>query len=307
MRHKGLKIYRKDNLNSDTKREIAELNQQLYQVIYVTKDYDTMIAILEEKAKEFTEKGIYTDIYYKIYNLKNRASDQNISVDILQKIRNIYDVYSECINQKDYRNAARMLHYYQQYTFDEYGTIDLQRAKLYTKLSDFEKAEKYLEQCRKTQEKNPNFVLIQIELFFKKKQYRKVISLLPKLDCYDGRNNYQAYVTVVKACLLEKKYEQAEEVFTIIQGIIEDHEFAIRLISKIKQDVKKEYCRRFPTQRNIAASFDIACDEGNLEEAEKYLAKLLTGEQKEEFLESDQDKVKKLGELKTRIEMENRS
>ncbi len=305
MRHKGLKIYKKEELEEDTKREISKLNKLIDHVIYETKDYASMIAILEEKAKEFDERGIYTDIYYKIYNLKNRESDQNMPTSILKMIRNIYDVYSECINQKDYRNAAKMLRYYQQYSLNNHDRIDLQRAKLYTKLSDFENAEKYLEQCRETQEQNPNYVLVQIELFFKKRQYRKVISMLPKLDRYDGRNTYQAYITIAKACLLEKRDEQAEQVFSIIQGIIEDPEFCNRLISKIKQNINQEYSKVFPTQRNIAASFYIAYDENNLEQAEKHLNKLLAKEAKDEYLDSDQDKIKKLGELRTRIEKRN--
>ena len=298
MKIQRLKVYQKDALDKDTIEEIKDLDKYLCQTIYETGDYDVAIHFLEEKAKSFINRGVYTDIYYKIFNLKNRALDFGLNPITLQKIRNIYDVYSECIYQKDYRNAVRMLRFYQSYCPNHQDLINLQWANLYTRLSDFEKAEEYLDRCKESQEENPNYILTVINLLFKKKEYQEVIAMVPLLDRYDGRTNYKPYMSVAKAYLLLDKNDQAEVIFSIVMEMILRPEFSNQIIERAYQGLRSDYNRIFPTKSNLSVLFDIAYDEGNVEDAERYLKGLLDGESDESHIQSDQEKIKKLGELK---------
>lgn len=159
---------------------------------------------------------------------------------------------------------------------------------------------KYLEECRDVQFDNPMYTIILSEILYKQKKYNAVVNLLPELERYDGRTTWSSYILIAKAFLVLKKESQAEELYNIAIDISHRRSTIIQKIEESRTSIIYEKRRNYPTRANLAILFQIACDEKNIFEAESYLKQLLSKSKKEELLKIDQEKVKKLGELKER-------
>ncbi len=304
MRYFNLDIYHYHKLNTEQQDMINQTNESVNQCIQVGH-YRRALKILEEASIQFQEMGIYSSIYYRIASMKNRISDIGKDASENRSKQMLFDVYQECYVKKDYRNAVRMLRYYEALGEDELKVVPLNLAKVYTKLGDFKKAKKYLEDCKDIQYENPHYIAILLEILYKQKKFDSVIRLLPKLEKYDGRSTWEEYILVAKACLILGKENKARNLYMIAKEIAHGREKVLYKIEESKTSIDYEKKRHYPTKTNLAILFQIACDEENVEDAESYLNQLLCRPGTEELLEIDQEKIKKLGELKEKYKEVN--
>ncbi|MDE5586922.1 MAG: hypothetical protein K2I72_00960, partial [Bacilli bacterium] len=188
--------------------------------------------------------------------------------------------------------------YYESLGDDELKVVPLHLAKIYTKLGDLKKAMKYLEECEEIRYDNPHYTITLLEILYKQKKFDDVINLLPTLEQYDGRSTWTKYILVAKACIILGREEQAEELYEIAKEISHGREKILYKIQESRTSIDDEKERNYPTKTNLAILFQIACDEGNIADAEDYLNQLLKKSRTDELPETDQKKIKKLGELK---------
>lgn len=270
----SLKIFEADKLDENIRLEVDKVEKYLQGVLSNKTNYDVALNFLTIIAERFQELGIYSDIYYKIQYFKHKLIDETLSKDVSLACSDLNDIYLECIRKRDIYNAYRMLHYYKEKNPNDVSFYELCLAQLYVKLSQFELAESLFENCKKEQFENPSYIQNLVELEYKKKNYKKVVELLPILDKYVGRASFDSYFYVARAYHYLGLFDKEKEIYSIISSIIGNPvRFEKMLLSNIKQTEIDDTIER-PTRRELYSFYKISHFDGNYQVAEKCLKKI---------------------------------
>ena len=236
--------------------------------------------------------GAFSDIYYKIYSTKVILDSRQMIGPVNARCRRIYDVYLTCIKQKDFRNAMKMLHYYEEYGKENQALIDLCYAELYIKLSQFKKAEVYLRRCERNHSENPRYYILCAELYYKKKEYAKAVRLTPWIEKYDGHMTTSIYQLLAESDYLVGDEDEMRRMCRILETMVGGKERYEKNFPEIQRVALKNQITEYPTNRNYLVSFQIALDEEDWDNAIFYL-NILEGRQKNELDAQNGEKLKR--------------
>lgn len=297
MAKKTLIVYDYDSYDIETKQEMVKINRYLIDLLYNKKHYHNSMRFMRVIAAKYDELGIRSDIYYKISNTQNIIDNKNLSYTREIINRQTFDIYWECMNQRDYRNAMKMLKLYQVNSLSNPDFIKVHFALIHTKISQFDEAQTLLDETSISQQDNPLYYATLLELLYKRKEYTKVVELFPKIEKYDGYINYRLYVIIGKAYLQLGQENEANHMFNIVSKIVKNDDFANNVLKQIKEEAQYDYLRIYPTRRDNYISYQIAFDSKNYEQAANYLEKVIEQSTDGNYVAQNRKKLKELKKL----------
>lgn len=294
MAKRTLIIYDYDSYDIEIRHEMFKINKYLKELLYVKKHYYNSMRFMRLVAEKYNELGIKSDIYYKISNTQNIIDNKNLSTS--REIFNCqtFDIYMQCMNRRDYRNAMKMLKLYQDNSLNNSDFIKIHSALVHTKIAQFDEAQSLLDEASISQQENPLYYTVLLEILYKRKEYEKVVELFPLVEKYDGYTNYKLYVTFGKAYLQLGKEQEANQMFDIVRKIVKDDTFANKVLRQIKKVAQEDFTREYPSRRDLYISYQIALDDKNYALAMRYLEKVIEQPTDGKYINQNRKKLKEL-------------
>lgn len=294
MAKRTLIIFDYHSFDRETQLELNKINQYLTELLYTKRHYHNGMRFMKVIAQKFDELGIRSDIYYKMSSIQNIIDTKDLSIAKTNFNRHTFDIYLECMNQRDYRNAIKMLKMYQRSNVNNVDFIKLHLASVYTKISQFDQAQILLDEVNLSQQQNPLYYTTLLELFYKRKEYEKVVELFPLIEKYEGYTNYKVYVMLGKSYLHLGKESEAMQIFDIVAKIVKNDNFYERLLDGIKTEIEAEYLKEYPSRRDNYISYQIALDEKDYALAATYLEKVIEQSPDGNYIAQNRKKLRQL-------------
>lgn len=272
MKNKDLKIFNRDILSYQERLELRKMNDY-YENLISKEQFHNALHFMLGVRNVFEEREIISDIYHRISSIRTILNDSKLSREFAAASKRIYNVYLDCINNRDYRNAIRMLEYYKMTTGNSDNYINLQFAYVYSKISQTDKAIEILDSLTIGFNEEPIYYITLMEIAYRKKKYLDMFRLEKHLIKYDGCITYDTYLKLAEAYYKLGRYNDSKRIYDLVSKMCGNNPGINKTIERSKSKLDEDIT--YPTKMDLFISYQIELDKKNYDGAITFYKQLM--------------------------------